>query len=92
VVAQARRRAAQKLDFAVRMLVVHILNHEGAPEQVEECREVGIHRHLNWRLAFTEQVVARACERGLVARSADLLTLTDPGRALAQGAVANPDA
>jgi manganese/zinc/iron transport system permease protein len=87
LVAQARRRSSQRLDFAVRMLLVHLLNHEGTPEAAEECREAGLHRHLGWSEAWTRRVVTNAKDRSLVNRSADLLLPTDCGRRLADLAV-----
>ena len=87
LVAQARRRKGQRLDFAVRMLLVHLLHHEGTPEAAEECRENGLHRHLGWRESWTRRVVGKARGRELVVRSDELVLLTDDGRRLADDAV-----
>ncbi len=38
LVAQARRRARQRIAFAERMLLVHLLHHEHTPEADRECR------------------------------------------------------
>jgi len=87
LVAQARRRSGQRLDFAVRMLLVHLLHHEGTPEAAEECREDGLHRHLGWRESWTRRVVAKAQQRALVEGSGELVLPTDAGRHVGNDAV-----
>ncbi len=87
LLAQARRRAGQRLDFAVRMLVVHLLHHAGTPQAAEECRESGLHRHLGWREAWTRRVVGSAERRALLARHGELLLPTERGRLVADDAV-----
>ena len=87
LLAQARRRSGQRLDFAVRMLLVHLLHHEDTLEAAEECREAGLYRHLGWRENWTRRVVGRAAGRALVARQGDLVLPTDAGRRLANDAV-----
>ena len=87
LVAQAQRRSGQRLDFAVRMLLVHLLHHEETPEAAEECREAGLHRHLGWRESWTRRVVGKAEHRALIARRGELVLPTDQGRRLADDAV-----
>jgi manganese/zinc/iron transport system permease protein len=87
LLAQARRRSGQRLDFSVSMLLVHLLHHEGTPVEAEECRERSLHRHLGWRESWTRRVVGRARERGLVARDGEVVLPTDAGRRLADRAV-----
>lgn len=94
MLAQARRYRRQRLDFHLRMLLVHLLHHEGGPEEARECRIDGLHRHLRWSPGETRQVVRHAAERGLVAERDELLLLAAAGRRLAQRAlsgVAAPD-
>ncbi len=86
VISQIRRRASQKLDFALRMLVVHLLNHEGAADEREECGLPGLHRHLQWPQTYLKQVVRTAQARKFVRAEGDLLVLTEEGRARADGA------
>ncbi len=87
VVAQMKRRAAQRLDFGVSMLLVHLLHHEGSSVAAEECRRSTLHRHLQWSEGFTRQVVRSADGSDLVARVGELLELTSAGRQRAQRAV-----
>jgi manganese/zinc/iron transport system permease protein len=87
LVAQARRRSAQRLELAVRMLVVHLLHHQGTPREHEECRLGGLDRHLQWSEARTHQVIREAEHRRLVKRAEDLLLATAEGRRLGEAAV-----
>jgi manganese/zinc/iron transport system permease protein len=87
LVAQARRRAVQRLDLAVRMLVVHLAHHVGTERQEDESRLSTLGDHLQWREAAVRRAVRAAEDRALVERSGDQLSLTDRGRTLAEGAV-----
>jgi len=87
LLAQERRRAAQRLDLGVRMLAVHLLHHQDTVTAAEECRISGLHRHLQWSAGRTQQVVREAEQRSLVERSGELLHATDAGRRLADAAV-----
>jgi manganese/zinc/iron transport system permease protein len=87
LVAQARRRGRQRLDFHLQMLVVHLVHHTGRPDEARENAVSGLHRHLRWRSGETRQVVRQAEERELVERRGELLVLTETGHRLAQRAV-----
>ncbi|HET9243643.1 MAG TPA: metal ABC transporter permease [Gaiella sp.] len=89
LVAAARRRSRQRLEFAQAMLAIHLANHEGRPEAAVENRVAHLGEHLRWEGDFAARVVRGAERRGLVVRHADALALTDRGRALAQEAVAS---
>jgi len=87
LVAQARRRTSQRLELALRMLVVHLLHHQDTEAEREECRLKGLDRHLGWSEARTRQVVREAELRDLVARSNGLVLATPAGRRLAEEAI-----
>lgn len=87
LVAGARRRARQRVDFALAMLTIHLANHEGRPEAVDESRLDRLGAHLRWDAARVERIVASARRRGLVVERGGVLALTDRGRALAHEAV-----
>jgi manganese/zinc/iron transport system permease protein len=87
LVAQARRRNAQRLDLGLRMLVVHLLHHQETEAESEECRVPGLHRHLRWSEARTRQVVREAEARALVVRAGGMLRATADGRSLADIAI-----
>ena len=87
LLAQGRRRAVQRLDLGVRMLVVHLLHHQDTEAAEEECGLSGLHRHLKWSVGRTQQVVREAEQKSLVERSGELLRATDAGRRLAEAAI-----
>jgi manganese/zinc/iron transport system permease protein len=79
-----QRRRYQRWHFAEKMLTIHLLHHEGAPEAPEECRVDHLQAHLRWPPAFAEQVVRKAVQDGLVAEHIPHLALTPAGRTLAR--------
>jgi len=84
VVAQARRRARQRVEFAQLMLAIHLLHHERTPEASVETREEHLRAHLRWRPEFARRVVDGSVEHGLVVREGERLALTEAGRAAAR--------
>lgn len=87
LVAAARRRARQRLEFAQTMLAIHLANHEGRPEAAVENRVGHLGEHLRWDGDFAARVVRGAERAGLVVRRADALALTERGREAAREAV-----
>jgi manganese/zinc/iron transport system permease protein len=83
LIAQARRRRRQQLDFALLMLVIHLQNHEAGEDAAEESRVAHLHAHFRWSPAFAARVVRTAEARGLVAGEGGILALTDAGRSAA---------
>jgi manganese/zinc/iron transport system permease protein len=70
------------------MLTIHLANHEGRPEAVEESRIDHLDRHLRWEPEFARRIVRLAERRGLVRAEGRLLELTQAGRELAADALA----
>lgn len=87
LVAQARRRARQRVAFAQRMLLVHLLHHEGTPEADRECRTEHLEEHLHWAPPFAARAVRAAERRGAVERAGSRLSLTPAGRDAARRAM-----
>jgi manganese/zinc/iron transport system permease protein len=77
------RRARQRVEFAGVMLTIHLLNHEGEPDEASECRVDHLQEHLRWTPVFARTVVRRARREGWVVQEGDRLHLTAPGRASA---------
>jgi manganese/zinc/iron transport system permease protein len=84
LLSQVRRRRSQRLEFASRLLVVHLAHHEHSAEAAEENRLRALHRHLQWSQPFTQRIVRHALGQKLVREAGELLELTNAGRALAQ--------
>jgi manganese/zinc/iron transport system permease protein len=88
LIAQARRHARQRVDFAQLMLAIHLLHHEATPEADEENREAHLGRHLRWAPDFAQKIVRRAEGRSWLVKEADgLLKLTEAGRSAAKTAL-----
>ena len=89
VLAQARRRARQRLEFAQLMLAIHLLHHEGEATAEQESREAHLHDHLRWSPAFARRIVRRAEQEAWIERErTGRLRLTAAGRAVAARALA----
>jgi manganese/zinc/iron transport system permease protein len=88
VVAQARRRSRQRVDFAQIMLAIHLLQHENTPAAAEECRVTHLSRHLHWAPQFALRIVRRAEEDAWIRRAGETLLLTEEGRQAARAALA----
>ncbi|MCS6865451.1 MAG: metal ABC transporter permease [Gemmataceae bacterium] len=84
LIAQWRQRRRQIQNFQELMLAVHLLQHEGLPEEADESRWRDLHTHLSWQPLQVAAVVRRAEQRGLVVRRGEYLHLTDQGRTLAR--------
>ncbi len=84
-VAGLRRRARQRVEFAGRMLAIHLLNHEGTAGAREENRVGHLQEHLRWSPDFARRVVRRAEREGWILRGPhDSLRLTPLGREAAR--------
>lgn len=87
VVASLLRRARQRVEFAGVMLAIHLLNHEGDPDEEDECRVDHLQQHLRWTPTFARTVVRRARREGWVVQEGERLRLTPPGRVAATEAM-----
>ena len=84
IIAVARRHARQRREFPQTMLAIHLANHEGQPDEANECRLDTLFQHLRWDKTYTARVVGMAEGRGLVERIDGQLCLTATGRRLAR--------
>ena len=80
LIAIARRRARQKLEFAETMLVIHLFNHENLPEAATERKVDHLNYHLKWDFDFAGLIVKRSLQKRFINRIGDELYLTDDGR------------
>jgi manganese/zinc/iron transport system permease protein len=85
LIARWALRRRQRWQFAGEMLLVHLSQHEGTPDEATECSLDHLGRHMKWSPTFGERVVAQLTRGGLVQRVDDAgLRLTGSGRELAQ--------
>lgn len=79
LVAQARRRHSQRMEFALTMLTMHIANHTATAEAEAENRALRLNEHLKWSPQFAHEVISLAERSGLIQQENGLLTLTSTG-------------
>jgi manganese/zinc/iron transport system permease protein len=80
LVALARRRSSQRWTFAQTALAIHLLHHQGAPDEAEECSIEHVHEHLRWEPEFAQRVIRQSERAGAIQRQNGRLLLTDNGR------------
>ncbi len=79
LVAQARRRRGQRIQFALTMLTMHIAHHTATHEAEQENQVMRLNEHLNWSQPFALEMVSIAERNGLIRQQNGLLTLTESG-------------
>jgi len=87
LLSRMRLRSEQRWTFARKMLTVHLLHHEGLPEEARESRVAHLQEHLRWEAGFATRAVRSAAQLGLVVERDGSLQLTDKGREHAQESV-----
>ena len=87
LVASWRHRRTQRWEFARKMLAIHLLQHEGRPEAVQECRVDHLQDHLQWEREFAGRLIRQSEQKGLITREGEYLHLTSVGRTIAQKAM-----
>jgi manganese/zinc/iron transport system permease protein len=80
LLAQEIQRFRQRREFALTLLVIHLWQHEGTPEESEESLIHSLHRHLHWTTDKVTHIVRRAEQAGLVTSHEGQLRLTSTGR------------
>jgi manganese/zinc/iron transport system permease protein len=79
VVARRVRRARLREQFAVELLLLHLLHHASGSES-----RAALAAELNWKAEWLATIVARGERQALLSQSDNLVALTDLGRATAQ--------
>lgn len=79
LIAQARRRRGQRIEFALTMLTIHIAHHTATREAEQENQVVSLYEHLKWSPRFAQEIIGIAERSGLVRQSNGLLMLTETG-------------
>ncbi|WP_083963824.1 metal ABC transporter permease [Spirochaeta cellobiosiphila] len=87
IVVQYQRKRGQKLDFAMTLLTVHIMHHQGKTEEINECSVNHLTQHINWDSVFAKSVVTQAQRKGLINIVKGIITLTSEGRERADQAM-----
>jgi manganese/zinc/iron transport system permease protein len=79
-IANRQRRVRQRWEFAQNMLLIHLFNHEGLPEEQEENRIEHLGEHIRWEPDFASQIIERLARKGLIINDDGRLALTEQGR------------
>lgn len=79
LIAQARRRREQRVEFALTMLTMHIAHHTATLEAEQENEVARLNEHLKWSPQFATEIVGIAERSGLVQQKDGLLVLTESG-------------
>lgn len=80
LVSTTLRRLRQRRAFAERVLMGHILNHEGAEDAAEEVGRATLGEHVAWSPKGVDAVLRRLQARGLIVLRGDRVCLTKKGR------------
>jgi len=80
-------RIRQRRDFFDTMLAIHLLQHEGTPEEDAECRLTTLYIHMNWPQPKALIVAARVVNRNWAALQDGRLILTLEGKRIATTAL-----
>ena len=89
LVAATVRQRRQKLQFAIRMLSIHLFQHLDAGPQGEENRVDHLQMHLAWPIPFANRILRMAQAQGLVEiRDETWIHLTEQGKMLARSSLA----
>jgi manganese/zinc/iron transport system permease protein len=87
LVARWALRRRQRWQFAGELVLVHLLNHEGTPDEAAESTLDHLGRHMEWRPEFGRRVAAGLVRDGLAQRddrNGAGLRLTPSGRQVAR--------
>jgi manganese/zinc/iron transport system permease protein len=79
LIAQARRRQTQRIEFALTMLTIHIAHHTATREAEQENQVNRLDQHLKWSPQFAMEIVRLAERKELIQQRSGLLVLTDSG-------------
>ncbi|RRD40962.1 metal ABC transporter permease [Leptotrichia sp. OH3620_COT-345] len=74
------RKKNQKIEFSVKMLLIHIFNHSGTPEEKDECGLDTMEYHLRWEKKFYNKILEKAKELKLIYIDNRIFKITDKGK------------
>mgnify|MGYP000959749115 CR=1 FL=1 len=84
IISRIHRNSAQKKEFACIMVLIHVLNHAGSSEFIDECDSRNIYKHLGWEKDFAEQIIKTILRKKYAYKQDNALILFPAGEALAK--------
>lgn len=86
-IAKLVRRRQQKWEFAMKMLLVHLYQHQDLPRNSFEFSAAHLVDHFQWNEAFAAKLIHLTAKRELIQQANKQLELTEKGYQLAQTAI-----
>lgn len=83
IVAIMRLRSYQKIEFAEKTLLFHILNHEGEIDEDSELGVATISYHINWDKKFLNKILSNLKEKEKIFVENNIFRLTEKGKKFA---------
>ena len=83
------KRKKQKIIFSSKMLLVHLIEHEGKPEEKSENTTINMINHMGWSETFSKNITTYAVNKGYITREKKILNLTPLGREKAKDLIVN---
>jgi manganese/zinc/iron transport system permease protein len=84
--AAMKRRIRQKTEFAQMTLVIHIFNHSGVHDNIEERMESQLIHHLGWDQKFIQKILRLSTDAGIISLNNGILSLTEKGQRFVKAA------
>ncbi len=80
LVMQWQRRRRQRWEFTAYLLLVHLLHHEGTPDEAEECSTEHLGGHFDWQADKASKALGFALANKLITKHGTQLKLTVQGK------------
>ena len=80
LISSLKRRQFQRVEFRKKMMLFHIINHEGDANEKQEIGLYTIHKHLDWDRAFAEQMIMLLQKEGQIYIKDEVLHMTEQGK------------
>ena len=84
LVAQIVAHQNKKILFSSHLLLVHLLDHEGKPEEKVENTIDNTELHMKWKRDLTQKVITHATKEQWIVQKNNMLYLTPQGRRVSQ--------
>lgn len=80
VLAQMKRHRSQRYEYALQALLIHLLQHEGTPDQEHESQREHLMEELGWTARFADATIDRGIDSHWLKLRGEILDLTPEGR------------
>lgn len=81
-----KRKIRQQTEFAQMTLAIHIFNHSGDHENIEERMESQLIHHLGWDQKFIQKILRLSTNAGIISADKGILSLTEKGQRFVKAA------